>query len=227
MNISAFQKATVRIIKPVALFTLTALTACGLNLAGTDEQENTIAKGPDVSVNTGTDAPPSSSTSSADTTPTLDYLITKILDNDTFYTEHFTVEQQPSNNPDADPIVPTPSSSASSAGSPDPGIVVNGEKGVIIYNSHSAYASITCNAGEGLHYSYSVHKFESYVIKEYLGQSAEAILLFKTDCDAELGKYELKDYDNAQCIIDTPIQSEYVDTYWKKYSLAVIGHCQN
>ncbi|SHL06533.1 hypothetical protein [Fibrobacter sp. UWEL] len=144
MTSSALTKTAARLIKPVAYFMLTALTACGFNLAGTDEQENTVAANPSTDA-TPTTAQSSSSAENSDPVAVnpstgnsgiilssasaaslndrngtnLDSLILIICNDQTFYivpSENSTIPSAGQPDNPSEPAVTPPSSSSASKG---------------------------------------------------------------------------------------------------------------
>lgn len=239
MAISALKKTAVRLTIPFSTLMLTALTACGLNLAGTDEQENTIAKDPDVneSVDPATGDSYSSSTSfsssSNDDTPTGSGTVFIPSTNGNNAVDHpglqdFDITLIPDSIFTLDTLHTAPAYDICTGEycNIDTRKKIIGTKGTFYYQMWSWEAKVECEANDSQSSSYSVSKYGS-TIKEFVSLDEGEVEMFKQDCIAEGGNIGSDIPSNSTtCTLSNADEFYYYDSNWSKYSHIILSHCK-
>ncbi|GEM_PF-6362521 len=232
-----------KFISPIAIQSafIAALfcSACSTDVAGTDEQTNSVA-GKDEGMSSGIQSSssfevPFSSSSidsgSAETTPRPG--ISGAVDCLEF--EQFDTPLIPESIFTLDTLHTAPAFDICTGEycNIDTRKKIIGTKGTFYYQMWPWEAKVECEANDSQSSSYSVSKYGS-TIKEFISLNEDEVEMFKQDCIAEGGHtessntfYGIEEPSNSIiCTLNDANEFYYYDNNWSKYSQIILSHCK-
>lgn len=238
MNIQK-QTTTTKLAKAVSfvLGFASIFGACSTNVAGTDEQENSIAEDSQPSIgNSSANIESSSSIASSSSIESSSSIQITTQGNPVHTESSSSSESGEPENPEVDvPIVEkndldnlleAASKNLTLGNAVDcicgTFLTAETELGKLEYNTENHYQDISCDENNGSMEYYQVTKEFYEIIKVFYSVNPDEQEFFKDNCSNELGTYKVSD-NRATCTL--AMTQDYKDPNWINMKDLVISHC--